>query len=158
MTSRQQAGEVAASTASIDLDVLAARSSSDGDALLEELCTRRLDHSPFPHVYVDVAYAKDRVDGRVVFQAIVAITGMRPDGAIEILGIDVGDSEDPAFWQRCLVTLTVRGLHGVEVVTSDDHRGIDTAVLEVFPGAAWVWSSLTGESGTAHLPRTPLRV
>lgn len=116
-----------------------------GDELLEELCTRRLDHARFTRVYLDVAYVKDRVDGEVVFQAIVAVTGVRAGGAVEILGVDIGDSESPAFWRRCLQTLVSRGLAGVRVVASEDHRGVAGAVAEVFPGARWECAPATVE-------------
>ena len=38
-------------------------------------------------------------------------------------GIDVGTSEDGAFWLGFLRSLAARGLGGVELVTSDAHTG-----------------------------------
>ena len=42
-------------------------------------------------------------------------TGVNADGQREILGMDVGASEDGAFWLAFLRSLTARGLSGVEL-------------------------------------------
>ena len=46
--------------------------------------------------------------------------------------MDVGTSEDGAFWLAFLRSLSARGLSGVELVNSDAHRG---AIATVFAGA-----------------------
>ena len=55
----------------------------------------------------------------------------------EVLGIDVGTSEDGAFWLAFLRGLVARGLTGVELVTSDAHQGLRAAIATVFGGASW---------------------
>ncbi len=47
-----------------------------------------------------------------------AATGQR-----EVLGVDVGPSEEGAFWLRFLRGLVARGLADVQLVTSDATRG-----------------------------------
>jgi putative transposase len=54
-----------------------------------------------------------------------------------VLGFDVGDSESGAFWTGFLRSLTSRGLHGVQLVTSDAHTGLKAAIGSVLLGAAW---------------------
>ena len=49
--------------------------------------------------------------------------------------MDVGASEDGAFWLAFLRSLTARGLSGVELVTSDAHQGLKNAIAAVFAGA-----------------------
>ena len=51
--------------------------------------------------------------------------------------MDVGASEDGAFWLAFLRSLTARGLSGVELVTSDTHQGLKNAIAAVFAGASW---------------------
>ena len=51
--------------------------------------------------------------------------------------MDVGTSEDGAFWLAFLRSLTARGLSGVELVTSDAHQGLKNAIAAVFAGASW---------------------
>src|ERR687884_214603 len=48
--------------------------------------------------------------GRVVSQAIVIAVGVRSTGEREVLGLDVGPSEDGEFWLQFLRDLVGRGL------------------------------------------------
>jgi putative transposase len=57
---------------------------------------RSLAEQPFRYVFLDATYCKARVDHRVVSQAVVVATGVAADGRREVLGFDVGDSEDGA--------------------------------------------------------------
>jgi putative transposase len=53
-------------------------------------------------VFLDATYRTARVNHRVVSQAVVVATEMAADGHREVLGFDVGDSEDGAFWTAFL--------------------------------------------------------
>jgi putative transposase len=59
------------------------------------------------------------------------------DGHREVLGFDVGDSKDGAFWTAFLRSLQARGLAGVQLVISDAHAGLKAAIGSVLLGAAW---------------------
>ena len=62
--------------------------------------TRRLDHTGFPYVYLDATCLHVRNStSQVVSMAVVVATGITTDGGREVLGLDVGDSEDEVFWQ-----------------------------------------------------------
>ncbi len=98
---------------------------------------RPLDHAEFVYVFCDATYVKGRVRGRVVSRAVVIATGVTANGDREVLGIDVGDSEDGAFWTAFLKGLRARGLSGVQLVISDHHLGLKTAIGAVFIGASW---------------------
>jgi putative transposase len=98
---------------------------------------RSLSEQPFRYVFLDATYCKARVDHRVVSQAVVVATGVAADGRREVLGFDVGDSEDGAFWTAFLRSLKTRGLHGVQLVISDAHAGLKHAIEAVLLGAAW---------------------
>jgi putative transposase len=54
-----------------------------------------------------------------------------------VLGFDVGDSEDGAFWTAFLRSLKTRGLAGVQLVISDAHAGLKAAIAAVLIGASW---------------------
>ena len=93
---------------------------------------------PYPYVWVDATYVKARQDGRVVSVAVVIAVGVnRRTGEREVLGLDVGPSEDGAFWSAFLRSLVARGLSGVRLVTSDAHRGLKGAIEAVLQGASW---------------------
>ena len=49
-------------------------------------------------MFLDATYCKARVGHRVVSQAVGVATGVAADGHREVLGFEVGDSEDGAFW------------------------------------------------------------
>jgi putative transposase len=98
---------------------------------------RSLSGQRFPYVFLDAAYCKARVDHRVVSQAVLVATGVAADGHREVLGFEVGDSEDGAFWTAFLRSLKTRGLCGVQLVISDAHAGLKTAIAAVLLGAAW---------------------
>ena len=106
------------------------------DRDLEAFRTRRLA-GEFPYVFCDATYVKARVKGRVVSRAVVVATGVTRTGDREVLGVEVGDSEDGAFWTSFLRGLRARGLTGVQLVISDHHLGLKAAIAGVFIGSSW---------------------
>jgi len=97
--------------------------------------TRPLDHLAMPYVYLDATYIKARNNHRIVGRAVVVATAVTIDGNREVLGVDVGDSEDEVFWTAFLRTLRDRGLTGVRLVISDAHSGLKASIARVFNGA-----------------------
>jgi putative transposase len=102
---------------------------------------RSLAEQALPYVFLDATYCKARVDRRVVSQAVVIATGVAADGHREVLGFAVGDSEDGAFWTAFLRSLKARGLAGTQLVISDAHTGLKSAIAAVLLGSAWQRSS-----------------
>src|SRR4051794_35244296 len=98
---------------------------------------RSLAEQAFPYVFLDATYCKARVNRRVVSRAVVIATGVAADGRREVLGCDVGDSENEVFWTDFLRGLRNRGLAGVQLVISDSHRGLTNAIGTVLTGASW---------------------
>ena len=96
----------------------------DLDAEVAAFRDRSLKDTAYPYVFLDATYCKARVNHRVVSQAIVVAVGVSADGRREVLGMDVGDSEDGAFWTAFLRGLKTRGLGGVQLVISDAHAGL----------------------------------
>lgn len=98
---------------------------------------RSLAETPFPYVFLDATYCKARVGRRVTSQAVVIATGVSADGRREVLGFDVGNSEDGAFWTAFLRSLKARGLGGVQLVISDAHEGLKGAIASVLLESSW---------------------
>jgi len=96
---------------------------------------RRLDHVAFPYVYLDATYLHVRENHQVTSKAVVIATGVAATGHREILGIDVGDSENEVFWREFLRRMKARGLEGVRLVISDQHAGLVSAIRRCFQGA-----------------------
>ena len=103
------------------------------DEVVTAFRTRRLDHTGFPYVYLDVTCLHVRNStSQVVSMADVVATGITTDGGREVLGLDVGDSEDEVFWRGFLAALKRRGLSGVRLVISDQHAGLVAALKRSF--------------------------
>jgi putative transposase len=109
------------------------------DSVVEAFLGRPVDGSPYPYPYLwlDALTQKVRETGRIVNVSVVVATAVNAEGRREVLGIDVGTSEDGAFWLSFLRSLTARGLSGVQLVTSDAHQGLKDAIATVFGGATW---------------------
>lgn len=91
----------------------------------------------YPYLWLDALYLKVRQNHHIVNMAVVIAIGVRETGEREILGLEVGASEDGAFWTSFLRDLVARGLKGVELVISDAHLGLQEAISTVLQGAAW---------------------
>jgi transposase-like protein len=105
------------------------------DEVVTAFRTRRLDHTEFPYVYLDATYLHVRNQtSQVVSMAVVVATGITADGGREVLGLDVGDSEDEVFWRGFLTDLKKRGLTGVRLVISDQHAGLVAALKRAVQG------------------------
>ncbi|EME65481.1 transposase, mutator type [Rhodococcus ruber BKS 20-38] len=90
----------------------------------------------FAYVYLDATYLHVRnSSSQVTSMAVVVATGITATGAREVLGLDVGDSEDEVFWRGFLAAPKRRGLSGVRLVISDQHAGLVAALRRCFQGA-----------------------
>jgi transposase-like protein len=106
------------------------------DEVVDAFKERRLDHVGFPYVYLDATYLHVRENHQVTAKAVVIATGVSARGHREILGVDVGDSENEVFWREFLRRLRARGLDGVRLVISDQHAGLVAAIRRCFQGAS----------------------
>lgn len=69
--------------------------------------------------------------------ATVVASAVSADGHREILGLDTFTAEDGAAWTQFLRGLAARGLSGVRLIISDDHKGLVGAIAAVLPGCSW---------------------
>jgi putative transposase len=75
---------------------------------------------------------KAREAGRIMSIATIIAVGVNTDGRREVLGVATGPSEAETFWKGFLRSLADRGLRGVKLVISDDHKGLRAAAARVF--------------------------
>ena len=107
------------------------------DARVQSWNGRRLDDQAYPFLIVDALVIKVRTDDRVVPMSALVVSGINSEGYREILGLMLGDSETEATWTSLFSRLKERGLKGVELVISDDHKGLKAAAARHFQGAMW---------------------
>ena len=74
--------------------------------------------------------------GRIVSVAVTVAVAVNDQGCREVLGMAIGASEAEAFWTEFLRSLARRGLRGVKLVISDDHKGLKAAATRIL-GATW---------------------
>ena len=104
------------------------------DGEVERFRNRGLEGT-YPYIWLDATALKVRRDGRVVSMAVVIAIGVNVRGDREVLGLDVGPSEDGAFWLSFLRGLVARGLTRVQLVISDAHEGLKAAIASILTGS-----------------------
>ena len=107
------------------------------DEKLEEFRSRRLDEQRWPYLMVDARYEKVRHAAKIVSRAVLIVSGINDDGRREILTWRLGDSESEQTWSEVFSELKRRGVKGIELLISDDHKGIEAAMRRHFPDAQW---------------------
>jgi transposase-like protein len=106
------------------------------DEELKKFAERRLE-DPYPYLILDARYEKVREGGVIRNQAVQIAIGVDWEGRRNVLAVEVANRESSSSWKEFCRKLKDRGLHGVEFVISDDHRGLETAIAEEIPEAAW---------------------
>lgn len=111
------------------------RAAAQLDELLSSWRDRQL--GCYRYVVLDAQYEKVRQGGQVLDAAVLIACGIGADGNRDVLGCSVSLSEAEVHWRAFLSSLKERGLHGVELITSDAHEGLQAARKAVFPAVAW---------------------
>jgi len=98
---------------------------------------RNRELSYYEYLYLDARYEKVRYAGKVIDLAVLIASGVNGAGKREILGVSVQLSEAEPHWRSFLESLQKRGLHGIRLMISDAHAGLEEARKAVFPGVLW---------------------
>ncbi len=85
----------------------------------------------FPYLWLDAKHLKVRDRGSVRSKALVIAYAVHESGCREVIGIDIGETETEAFWVEFLRDLVARGLSGVRLAISDEHKGLKAAIERV---------------------------
>lgn len=103
------------------------------DKEINAFCNRPL--ACYPFIMLDARYEKIRYSGYVRDCSVLIALGISDKGKREVLGFSVSLSEAEVHWMDFLESLVKRGLRGVRMVTSDEHKGLTAAHNKVFPYA-----------------------
>jgi putative transposase len=132
------------------------RAAEQLDETLEAWRTRPLGEVAY--LYLDARYEKVRQAGSVRDAAILIASGVKRDGKRVILGISVSLSEAEEHWRAFLESLVKRGLQGVQLIISDDHRGLEAARKAVFTGIPWQRCQFhLQQNAQQYIPRVGMR-
>jgi len=90
-----------------------------------------------PFLVVDAIYLKVRENGRVRSKGLLIAKAVNELGHREIIGFQMANSESETSWSDFFSYLQERGLADVDLVVSDNHKGLVKAIQKHFQGAAW---------------------
>ena len=89
------------------------------------------------YLVCDATYLKVRHNGSVIDMAILLAYGVTPEGNREILGASASLSEAEVHWRAFFENLQSRGMKWLRLIVSDDHAGMRSARMAVFPSVPW---------------------
>ncbi len=141
------------------LDVSSSQVSRAAQLLDEELeAWRTRPLGKLSYLILDARYEKVRHGGTVVDCAVLVAVGVLPNGKRTVLGVSAALSEAEVHWREFLQSLVARGLHGVELITSDAHEGLKAARKGVFPGVPWQRCQChLQQNAVAYVPKVSMR-
>jgi putative transposase len=105
------------------------------DAVLDEVAEwqNRPLEALYPLVFLDALRVKVRDEGTVRNKAIHVALGVRADGAKEVLGLWIEQTEGAKFWLRVMNELKDRGVEDILIAVVDGLKGFPEAIAAVFP-------------------------
>lgn len=106
------------------------------DLTLKAFAERALEE-PCPYWVLDARYERVREGGVIRKRAVLVAIGINRQGRRCVLGVELARRQNTTSCRQFLSRLRDRGLHGVELVVSDNHQGLNRAVIEILPEAAW---------------------
>ena len=111
-----------------------------------------------PYLVLDARYEKVRQDGAVASCAVLIASGVDVEGRRTVLGVSVSLSEGEVHWREFLRGLKERVLHGMKMITSDDHQGLKAALRGTFSGVPWQRCQVHLQRNAAgYVPKVAMR-
>jgi transposase-like protein len=141
------------------LEVSSAEVSRAAELLDQELeAWRKRPIGCIKTLFFDARYEKVRHGGSVVSCAVLIASGITPEGRRTVLGVSVSLSEAEVHWREFMASLQDRGLHGVELIVSDDHAGLKAARIARFANVPWQRCQFhLQQNAQAYVPRQGLK-
>jgi len=141
------------------LDVSSSQVSAAAELLDEELkAWRNREIGEITYLLLDARYEKVRHAGAIVSCGVLVAVGIQADGKRSVLGVSVALSEAEVHWRAFLKSLQERGLHGVRMITTDDHKGLLAALEARFPGVPWQRCQVhLQRNAAAYVPKVEMR-
>lgn len=93
---------------------------------------RKLDEY-YPIIYIDAIHFNVIENNIVTKKATYVILGINSEGQKELLGLYIGENESAKFWMFVLNTLKNRGISKIDIICSDNLKGISQSIQTVYP-------------------------
>ena len=120
---------------------------------------RRRPLSEISHLILDATYIKVRVDSSVRDCAVLVAIGIHREGGKRmILGVSVALSEAEVHWRAFLSSLRERGIGIPDLVTSDAHEGLKSALKATLNASPWQRCQFhLQQNAQAYVPKVSMR-
>ena len=107
------------------------------DVITEEitLWQNRPLEEVYPIMYLDAIRVKVRHNSAVINKAVYLAIGITWDGAKEVLGMWIAETEGAKFWLQVVTELKNRGVNDIFIACVDGLKGFPEAIEAVFPKA-----------------------
>jgi putative transposase len=107
------------------------------DAITEEIALwqNRPLEEVYPVMYLDAVRVKVRHNSTVINKAVYLALGITWDGAKEVLGMWIAETEGAKFWLQVVTELKNRGVKDIFIACVDGLKGFPEAIETVFPKA-----------------------
>jgi len=110
------------------------------------------------YLVLDARYEKIRHGGSVIDCAVLVAIGVAENGKRIVLGTSVALSEAEVHWRAFIMSLLDRGMRGVEMVVSDDHKGLKKALQGTMPSVPWQRCQChLQRNAQAYVPKVAMR-
>ena len=113
------------------------RIASGLDEKLSIFRNKRLDTKEYLYLIIDARYEKIRINGHIVRQGVLIITGISSEGKREVFDWRIADTENEDTWGELFKDLKDRGLQDIKLIVRDAHKGIRAAISRHFQGVLW---------------------
>ena len=111
------------------------------------------------YLLIDAIYLKVRHNGSVIDMAVLLGYGITSGGKREILGASVSLSEAEVHWREFFKNLQSRGMTGLRLIVSDDHAGMKSARMAVFPSVPWQRCQFhLAQNAQSYVPKKSMRL
>lgn len=108
----------------------------------------------YDYLLLDARYEHVRIAGNVQSCALLVAIGITAEGRRSVIGVGVSLSEAEVHWRDFMGSLQERGLHGVKLIVSDDHAGLQAARAARFVGVPWQRCQFhLGQNLLDHIPQ-----
>ena len=87
----------------------------------------------YPIIYIDAIHFNVIENNIVTKKATYVILGINSEGQKELLGLYIGENESAKFWMFVLNTLKNRGISKIDIICSDNLKGISQSIQTVYP-------------------------
>ena len=102
--------------------------------VVAEFKSRPLD-SEYIAIYIDATYIPIQFDSKYEKQALHLLVGINSEGYQDILGYNIGFSENQTLWAETLEDIQNRGVKSIDLFISDGVVGMENTILKYYPKA-----------------------